>query len=43
MNIAMTLFMNVFQNDVIAVVYFFISKTILTTKKEFVIDVTKFY
>ena len=30
----MTLFMNVFQNDVIIVVYFFISKTILTTKKE---------
>ena len=39
----MNLLMNVFQKDVIVIVYFFISKTILTIKKEFVVDVTNFY
>ena len=43
MNIVMNLLMNVFQKDVKVAMYFFMSKTVLTTKKEFVTDVAKFY
>ena len=39
----MTLLMKVFQKDVMAVVYFFIIKTILTIKKELPIDIIKSY
>ena len=39
----MILLMKVFQKDVMASVYFFIIKIILTMKKELAIDVIKSY
>ena len=39
----MILLMKVFQKDVMASVYFFIIKIILTIKKELAIDVIKSY
>ena len=38
MNITITLLMKVFQKDAMATAYSFITKTILTTKKELAID-----